>query len=103
MKTNHTDPDLQRILALEAEGMTTSDAQAVIMAEEMGAKPMRRTPAEGKVGRDRAPCLCGCGGMPAGKKSRFLPGHDMRKRLEIVKPARKQRSDAGKPRARAGA
>lgn len=23
-------------------------------------------------------CQCGCGGQPKGKKSRFLPGHDMR-------------------------
>ena len=27
---------------------------------------------------DRAPCLCGCGGTPKGKKSRFIPGHDAR-------------------------
>lgn len=24
----------------------------------------------------RPPCLCGCGGYPKGKTSRFLPGHD---------------------------
>lgn len=27
---------------------------------------------------DRPPCLCGCGGVPSGRKSRFLPGHDAR-------------------------
>lgn len=26
----------------------------------------------------RAACVCGCGGFPAGKKARFLPGHDAR-------------------------
>lgn len=25
---------------------------------------------------DRAPCACGCGSIPAGPQSRFLPGHD---------------------------
>lgn len=28
--------------------------------------------------RERPPCLCGCGGVPAGRHSRFLPGHDNR-------------------------
>ena len=27
----------------------------------------------------RPPCLCGCGGYPKGKKSRYLPGHDARR------------------------
>lgn len=27
---------------------------------------------------DRPPCLCGCGGVPAERRSRFLPGHDNR-------------------------
>lgn len=26
----------------------------------------------------RPACLCGCGGTPKGKKSRFIPGHDAR-------------------------
>lgn len=26
----------------------------------------------------RPACLCGCGGTPRGKKSRYLPGHDAR-------------------------
>lgn len=81
--THHTDPYPERVLALEAEGMTTSDAQAVADAELMGAKPMRRArgnPAErvagGNAPRDWDPCLCGCGEVPKGKKSRFMPGHD---------------------------
>lgn len=35
---------------------------------------------------ERPPCLCGCGGTPAGRNSRFLPGHDNR-----VNPATGQR------------
>ncbi len=27
---------------------------------------------------DNEPCLCGCGGLPKGPRSRFLPGHDAR-------------------------
>jgi hypothetical protein len=30
------------------------------------------------VVEERPPCACGCGGSPAGKKSRYLPGHDAR-------------------------
>lgn len=26
----------------------------------------------------RRPCLCGCGGYPKSRASRFLPGHDSR-------------------------
>lgn len=42
-------------------------------------KGQKRTPAEkvadGKAA-NRNPCECGCGGTPAGRKSRYLPGHD---------------------------
>ncbi len=27
---------------------------------------------------ERAPCLCGCGAYPRGRRSRFMPGHDQR-------------------------
>jgi hypothetical protein len=55
-----------------------------VIAEK--AKPERkpgqkRTPqekiADGKA-EDRLLCQCGCGEMPKGKKSKFLPGHDAR-------------------------
>ena len=29
--------------------------------------------------RPKTPCECGCGEYPKGKKSRFMPGHDLRK------------------------
>lgn len=96
--TDHTDPYPERVLALEAEGMTTSDAQAVADAELMGAKPMRRKGtrrtaphkvAEGKarslVQRTKAAtpkksgpreCACGCGEMTKGGV--YRPGHDAR-------------------------
>lgn len=34
------------------------------------------TPAEETAPEPREPCLCGCGGIPTRKRSRFLPGHD---------------------------
>lgn len=27
---------------------------------------------------ERTPCLCGCGDIPKGKTSKFMPGHDAR-------------------------
>lgn len=55
----------------------------------------------------RAACLCGCGGIPKGKKARYLPGHDARhhaalkvagKRVTFVTPAesRERTRDAGR-------
>lgn len=89
--------DAERIAELEDEGLTTSDAQAVLDAEaiepkakparrkgqrrtaaEMVAEGMAKVPKEGKASADRPPCLCGCGGIPKGPKARFLPGHDAR-------------------------
>ena len=40
LTTTDHNPYPERVLALEAEGITTSDAQAVADAELMGAKPM---------------------------------------------------------------
>lgn len=37
---------------------------------------------------ERAECLCGCGGFPAGKGGRFLPGHDGRLKGQLLKVAR---------------
>lgn len=33
---------------------------------------------DGAESEERAPCMCGCGDFPRGKKSRFIPGHDAR-------------------------
>lgn len=90
--------DAEKVAALEAEGLTTSDAQAAVDAEAIPEKPrprrgQKRSPAEkvaaGKAKRDaepkakkepaeRAACLCGCGGTPKGKRARYCPGHDAR-------------------------
>ncbi|WP_138416216.1 DUF429 domain-containing protein [Sinomonas gamaensis] len=39
---------------------------------------VKSTPALPTLSKERMPCLCGCGGIPAGRNSRFLPGHDNR-------------------------
>lgn len=96
--------DAEQIAALEAEGMTTSDAQSAVDAakQPIRRKGQRRTPAEkiaadraraeaakargrkaaeakpAKVETPRAACLCGCGETPKGKKARYLAGHDAR-------------------------
>lgn len=35
---------------------------------------------------DRAACLCGCGQFPAGKKSKFCPGHDAKHASALAEP-----------------
>lgn len=32
----------------------------------------------------KSPCLCGCGGVPAGKKTHYLPGHDARHAAAVM-------------------
>jgi hypothetical protein len=38
----------------------------------------------------RPPCQCGCGDFPAGKRSRFLPGHD----AKLASAEKKAKADA---------
>jgi precorrin-8X/cobalt-precorrin-8 methylmutase len=40
--------------------------------------PAARAPLSPGPSIGRAPCLCGCGDYPRGKRSRFMPGHDQR-------------------------
>jgi hypothetical protein len=44
------------------------------------AKQAKANETQGTQGTEpgRPACLCGCGGTPKGKKSRFVPGHDAR-------------------------
>jgi uncharacterized protein YchJ len=35
---------------------------------------------------DREPCLCGCGQFPAGKKSVYCPGHDVKHKSALAGP-----------------
>ena len=44
--------------------------------QETATETVGRTSAEDGI--ERAPCLCGCGQAPKGKKARFLMGHDNR-------------------------
>src|SRR5262245_23356962 len=46
---------------------------------------------------DREPCLCGCGGTPKGKKSRFSPGHDARYHAAQKKAAAEVLTDNDEP------
>lgn len=99
--TDHTDPYPERVLALEAEGMTTSDAQAVADAELMGAKPLATPSGPGRPPRrKRSPreCACGCRGMAKG--GTYRPGHDARHHAALKSVGKKSRlivSAAGKP------
>jgi hypothetical protein len=34
------------------------------------------------------PCLCGCGGVPTRKRSRFLPGHDAQLKASLYRTIR---------------
>ncbi len=47
----------------------------------------RKTTPKPEPAATRPPCLCGCGGFPAGKKSRFIPGHDARYHSALRKAA----------------
>lgn len=42
--------------------------------------PIASNPADGRIASDAicAACVCGCGNVPAGRHSRFMPGHDHR-------------------------
>jgi hypothetical protein len=104
--TNHTDPYPERVLALEAEGMTTSDAQAVADAELMGAKPMRRKGMRPVPPNKQGPreCACGCGEMTKG--GTYRPGHDARHHAALKAAGKKPKliaSAAKREKARAAA
>jgi hypothetical protein len=45
---------------------------------------------------DRAsrPCECGCGGVPTGFKSRFIPGHDARVAARLMAAIKNGQIDA---------
>lgn len=52
---------------------------SVVEPAPKGAKPkVAKKPAAVKAAGPRAACLCGCGGFPKGRRSRFVPGHDAR-------------------------
>ena len=94
-----------------ADLFAAAPARAVVRGEEgwvLGApapgtpiapRPPRKSPSTLERGMQpvaaasgtdaRQPCLCGCGGFPRGKRSRFMPGHDQR-----INPATGRRFNA---------
>lgn len=66
-----TDAMLLPVQELHARYLRAPAAPAVRSAGGAARPPL---PADEKP----APCLCGCGGTPAGRRSRFMPGHDNR-------------------------
>ena len=52
-------------------------------------KKTKKEKAVKKANTDRKPCLCGCKGIPALKKSVFLPGHDMKLRGAFSRAAKR--------------
>ncbi len=66
-----TDAMLLPVQQLSAQYLRAPAAPA---ARSVGGAARPPFPADEK----RAPCLCGCGGTPAGRQSRFMPGHDHR-------------------------
>jgi hypothetical protein len=56
-------------------------------------KPGQRRTAAEKVAdglkANRAPCACGCGATPAGKRSVYLPGHDRKHHVSLKAAGRK--------------
>ena len=59
----------------EREAKRAEKAAAEAKAKEERAAAREAAKAERNAPRT-TPCECGCGGIPAGRKSRFLPGHD---------------------------
>ena len=63
--------------AAKAEAREAAKAEKAKIAEE---KAAARAAAKAEREAPRTtPCECGCGAIPAGRKSRFLPGHDAKK------------------------
>lgn len=49
---------------------------------------MTDTATETPAPETREPCLCGCGGIPKGKKARFMPGHDAQFKAALYRTIR---------------
>ncbi len=56
----------------------------------------KTNPAPTPAPRTRA-CMCGCGATPAGRRSRFMPGHDARLRGTLIRAAAAAETDATQP------
>jgi hypothetical protein len=61
----------------EATGTSRAEALAVL-GNGLAAWALNGHPSLVEATAGRAGCLCGCGGFPKGKRSRYVPGHDAR-------------------------
>lgn len=61
----------------DAQKLFASKTAVGASAAEGTKKAKKTAPAAAKTPRS-APCICGCGGVPAGKKTLFCQGHDAR-------------------------
>jgi precorrin-8X/cobalt-precorrin-8 methylmutase len=69
------------VLGLPSPGTTVAPAASERRDRAFRQRPSGRGPAAlgaAAAPSDRPPCLCGCGAVPRGKHSRFMPGHDQR-------------------------
>jgi hypothetical protein len=65
------------ILGAASLGCTRTFDRARPTPSALEAKQPNAT-SDPRVRPEPAPCLCGCGNFPRGKRSRFMPGHDER-------------------------
>lgn len=66
---------------------------------DVATEPEAETPAEPETPNY---CLCGCGGVPKRKRSKFLPGHDAQLKAELYRTIRSNdASDEAKEQAKA--
>lgn len=76
---------IQPVVELEAPRLADKQYQCAKCEKRFGSQASIRGH-QNKTGHsgfavtgERPECECGCGGTPAGKRSRFLPGHDAKK------------------------
>ena len=78
-KQSAKDRKAAEVAARKAEREAAKAAKAADAAKAAEEKAAAKAAAKAEREAPRTtPCECGCGGIPAGRKSRFLPGHDAR-------------------------
>jgi colicin import membrane protein len=78
-----------------AEREAAKAAKAAEKAKAAEEKAAARAAAKAEREAPRTtPCECGCGGIPAGRKSRFIPGHDAKLHSAQRKAAAEQEAAA---------
>jgi precorrin-8X/cobalt-precorrin-8 methylmutase len=80
------------VLGVPSPGTTVAPTAPERRNRALRQRPSTPVPAATRAATalsNRQPCLCGCGGFPRGKHSRFMPGHDQR-----INPATGRRFNA---------